>query len=136
MDKGTHMPNMNAQSFTVRKYGHYSKVGQRSRSRSHFQNFWYCLKCLVTRNTHTQYKSPISQFKKVTANDKVFQKKVKGHGQGHMQSSKDSTSPMSETCKIRTGQVKFQDHKPDWACKIVKSKLKKYWTKQTRIPFL
>ena len=29
---------------------------------------------------------------------------------------------MSETCKIRTGQVKFQDHKPDWACKIVESK--------------
>ena len=52
-----------------------------------------------------------------------------------IQSSKDSTSPMSKTCKIRTGQVKFQDHKPDWACKIVKSKLKKYWTKQTRIPF-
>ena len=50
-----------------------------------------------------------------------------------MQSSKDSTSPMSETCKIRTGQVKFQDHKPDWACKIVESKRKKYWTKQTRI---
>ena len=41
------------------------------------------------------------------------------------QSSKDSTSPMSETCKIRTGQVKFQDCKPDWACKIVESKLKK-----------
>ena len=29
------------------------------------------------------------------------------------QSSKDSTSPMSETCKIRAGQVKFQDRKPD-----------------------
>ena len=53
-----------------------------------------------------------------------------------MQSSKDSTSPMSETCKIRTGQVKFQDRKPDWASKIVESKLKKYWAKQTRIPFL
>ena len=39
-----------------------------------------------------------------------------------MQSSKDSTSPMSETCKIQTGQVKFQDRKPDWACKIVESK--------------
>ena len=51
------------------------------------------------------------------------------------QSSKDSTSPMSETCKIQTGQVKIQDRKPDWACKIVESKLKKYWTKQTRIPF-
>ena len=51
------------------------------------------------------------------------------------QSSKDSTSPMSETCKIRAGQVKFQDLKPDWACKIVESKLKKYWAKQTRIPF-
>ena len=34
------------------------------------------------------------------------------------------TSPMSETCKIRTGQVKFQDRKPDWACKIVESKLR------------
>ena len=42
---------------------------------------------------------------------------------------------MSETYKIQTGQVKFQDHKPDWACKIVESKLKKYWTNQTRIPF-
>ena len=42
---------------------------------------------------------------------------------------------MSETCKIRAGQVKFQDRKPDWACKIVESKLKKYWAKQTRIPF-
>ena len=52
-----------------------------------------------------------------------------------MQSSKDSTSPMSETCKIRAGQVKFQDCKPDWACKIVESKLKNYWAKQTRIPF-
>ena len=51
-----------------------------------------------------------------------------------LQSSKDSTSPMSETCKIRTGHVKFQDHKPNWACKIVESKLKKYWTKQRRTP--
>ena len=51
------------------------------------------------------------------------------------QSSKNSTSPMSEACKIRTGQVKFKDPKPDWACKIVESKLKKYWTKQTRILF-
>ena len=42
---------------------------------------------------------------------------------------------MSETCKIRAGQVKSQDRKPDWACKIVESKLKKYWAKQTRIPF-
>ena len=42
-----------------------------------------------------------------------------------IQSSKDSTSPMSETCKIRTGQVKFRDRKPDWACKIVESRLKK-----------
>ena len=40
-----------------------------------------------------------------------------------IQSSKGSTSPMSVTCKIRTGQVKFQDRKPDWACKIVESKL-------------
>ena len=37
--------------------------------------------------------------------------------------------------RLRTGQVKFHDCKPDWACKIVKSKLKKYWAKQTRMPF-
>ena len=51
------------------------------------------------------------------------------------QSLKDSTSPMSETCKIQAGPVKFQNCKPDWACKIVESKLKKYCAKQTRIPF-
>ena len=33
---------------------------------------------------------------------------------------------MSETCKIQAGQVKFQNRKTDWACKIVESKLKKY----------
>ena len=49
---------------------------------------------------------------------KIFEK--------YLQSSKDSTSPMSETCEIRTGQVKFQDRKPNWACKIVDSKLTKY----------
>ena len=51
------------------------------------------------------------------------------------QSSKDSTSPMSETCKIRTRQVKFQDHKPDWACKIVESKLKKILDKTNQNSF-
>ena len=40
---------------------------------------------------------------------------------------------MSETCKIRAGQIKFQGRKPDWACKIVESKPKKYWAKQTRM---
>ena len=42
---------------------------------------------------------------------------------------------MSETCKIQAGQVKFQNCKPDWAWKIVESKLKKYCAKQTWIPF-
>ena len=36
----------------------------------------------------------------------------KGPSLTYLQSSKDITSPMSETCKIRTGQVKFQDYKP------------------------
>ena len=40
-------------------------------------------------------------------------------------SSKDSTNLMSETCKIRTRQVKFRDCKANWACKIVESKLTK-----------
>ena len=40
------------------------------------------------------------------------------------QSSKDSTSPMSETCKIRTGQVKFQDHKPTGLVKLSKVNLR------------
>ena len=61
------------------------------------------MKGLATKNIHVQYESIISSGKKVMAKVKVFQK----------QSSKDSTSPMSETCKIRTGQVKFQDHKPN-----------------------
>ena len=53
-----------------------------------------------------------------------------------VQSSKDSTSPMSKTCKIRTGQVKFQDRKPDWTWKIVESKLLKKWGKTNRNSFL
>ena len=53
-----------------------------------------------------------------------------------VQSSKDSTSPMSETCKIRAGQVKFQDRKPDWACKIVESKVKEILGKTNQNSFL
>ena len=40
---------------------------------------------------------------------------------------------MSKTCNIRTGQVKFGDRKPDWACKIVNLRNR---AKQTSIPFL
>ena len=38
----------------------FSKLGQRSRSRSHVQNLWYCLKGLVIRNTHAKYERPTS----------------------------------------------------------------------------
>ena len=47
------------------------------------KNYWYYLKGLVTRNTHVQYKSPITSGKKVMAKVKVFQKLVKLQGQGH-----------------------------------------------------
>ena len=35
------------------------------------------------------------------------------------------TNPMSETCKIRIGQVKFLDRKPELTCKTLESKQKK-----------
>ena len=50
----------------------FSKVGQRSRSRSHVQNLWYHWKGLVIRITHAKYERPISKGKKVMANVKVF----------------------------------------------------------------
>ena len=50
----------------------FSKVGQRSRSRSHGQNSWYRWKGLVIRITHAKYERPILKGKKVMANVKVF----------------------------------------------------------------
>ena len=50
----------------------FSKVGQRSRSRSQVQNLWYCWKGLVIRITHATYERLISKGKKVMANVKVF----------------------------------------------------------------
>ena len=58
------MPNMNVKVF--------SKVGQRSRSRSQDQILWYGWKSLVIRITHAKYERLISKSKKVTANVKVF----------------------------------------------------------------
>ena len=51
----------------------FSKVGQRSRSRSHDQNLWYHRKGLVIRNRHAKYESPMSNEKKVVCKVKVFQ---------------------------------------------------------------
>ena len=71
------MPNMKALSHRINKLWpmlKFSKVGQRSRSRSHDQNLWFCRKGLVIRYTHAKYESPISYNKKVMANVKVFQK--------------------------------------------------------------
>ena len=50
----------------------FSKVGQRSRSRSRVQNSWYRWKGLVKRITHAKYERPIFNGKKVMANVKVF----------------------------------------------------------------
>ena len=53
------------------------KVGQTQRSRSRVQKLRYHVKCLVTRNTHMQYESPITSSKKVMTKVKVF---VHAHG--------------------------------------------------------
>ena len=50
----------------------FSKVGQRSRSRSQVQNLWYRWKGLVIRITHAKYQRLICKGKKVMANVKVF----------------------------------------------------------------
>ena len=68
------MSNMNPYLLAQTSYNQcysFSKVGQRSRSRSHVQNLWYRQKGLVIRNTHAKYESPISYSKKVMANVKV-----------------------------------------------------------------
>ena len=96
------------------------------------------LKCKITLSDSNVYDLAVLRINtllKIKCRGKTFGKfcctelnfKLKGCfiQQFFVQSSKDSTSPMSETCKIRAGQVKFQDRKPDWACKIVESKLKK-----------
>ena len=61
----------------------FSKVGQKSRSRSRGKKFWFQQEGLATRNTHVKYESPISFGSKVVAKVKFFQKKVKSQGQGH-----------------------------------------------------
>ena len=50
----------------------FSKVGQRSRSRSQVQNSWYRWTGLVIRITHAKYERLISNSKKVMANVKGF----------------------------------------------------------------
>ena len=65
------MPNMKALSHRLKKLWpmlKFSKVGQRSRSRSHVQNLCFRRKGLVIRITNTKYESPISYDKKVMAN--------------------------------------------------------------------
>ena len=52
----------------------FSKVGQKSRSRSQSQKFWYRQKGLATGNTHVKYESLISFGLKVMAKVKFFQK--------------------------------------------------------------
>ena len=63
LSQGTHMPNTKALSLRIRKLRlmiKFSKVGQRSQSRSHVQNSWYCRKGLVIRKRHAKYESAIS----------------------------------------------------------------------------
>ena len=52
----------------------FSKVGQKSRSRSQGENFWDQQEGLATSNTHVKYESPISFGSKVVAKVKFFQK--------------------------------------------------------------
>ena len=61
----------------------FSKVGQKSRSRSRGKKIWFQQEGLGTRNTHVKYESSISFGSEVIAKVKFFQKKVKSQGQGH-----------------------------------------------------
>ena len=58
------MPNMKAMPLSTKELWpmlkFFSKVGQRSQSRSHVQSLWYDRKGQVIRNTHAKYESPIS----------------------------------------------------------------------------
>ena len=62
----------------------FSDVGQRSRSWSCDQNVKSHRKSLVIKNTPAQYEIPMYNGKKVKCRVKVFQMKVKGHGEGHL----------------------------------------------------
>ena len=72
------MCNIKALSLLVQKLWSrlifFSKVGQKSRSRSQGKNFWFQQKGLATTNTHVKYDSPISFGSKVMAKVKFFQK--------------------------------------------------------------
>ena len=50
----------------------FSKVGQRSHSRSQVQYLWYRWKDLVIRITHAKYERLLFKSKKIMANVKVF----------------------------------------------------------------
>ena len=52
----------------------FSKVGQKSRSRSRGKKIWFQQEGLATRNTHVKYESPISFGSKVVAKVKFLQK--------------------------------------------------------------
>ena len=72
------MCNIKALSLLVKKLwsglSFFSKVGQKSRSRSQRKNFYYQQKGLATRNTHVKYESPVSFGSKVMAKVKFFSK--------------------------------------------------------------
>ena len=64
-------PTSNGSKVTV-KVKVFRYVGQRPRSRSLGQNFWYGWKGLLTRNVYVKYESPTSNRSKVMAKVKVF----------------------------------------------------------------
>ena len=83
------MPNMKTVCLMERKLCAKLKFSKCRSKVDHGQghvikNLWYRQKGLVIRNTHAKYESPMSNGKKVMCRVKVFQIKVKGHGQGHM----------------------------------------------------
>ena len=60
-------------------------VGQRSRSSSLGQNFWYGRKGLITRNVHVKYGSSTSNASKFKTkiNALILEMQVTRHDQGH-----------------------------------------------------
>ena len=76
LSQGIRMWNMKVLSLTNQKLCpmlKFWKVGQRSKSRSRGQKFWYqCINGLVTRNTHVKYESSTTFHSKVMSNVKVF----------------------------------------------------------------
>ena len=87
LSQGIDMCNIKAISLLVQKLWSrfsFSKVGQKSRSRSRGKKICFHQKGLATRNIRVKYESPVFFGSKVVAKVKFFfQKSVKSQGKGH-----------------------------------------------------